>query len=183
MSSLLRDCYGVTKKVSYVSETLSGNTRKSYGVLHTDRFKKTISFVSFKDPAPKIQDFLYFILSDKTVRDMIKDYQKTERVLNYKISAHGQSATHININFYHYGIYSHRKNLMRWSSEDKIYDVHNLYVGDLVEMIVFFNENQSSPYLPYIERFDRKWLRSRTTFKYEKCEYEEGTTTYVSSII
>lgn len=182
MSSLLRDCYGVTKKVSYVSETLSGNTRKSYGVLHINRFKKSINFVSFKDPAPKVQDFLYFILSDKTIRDMIKDYQKTERVLDYKISAHGQSATHVNINFYHYGIYSHRKNLIRFSSQDKVYDVHNLYIGDLVEMIVFFNENQPS-HLPSIDNFDRKWLRSRTTFKYEKCSYEEGTSTYVSTII
>lgn len=182
MSSLLRNCYGVTKKVSYVSETLSGNIKKSHGVLHIDRFKKTISFVSFRDPAPKVQDFLYFILSDKTVRDLIRDYQKTERVLNYKISTRGQSATHVFINFYHYGIYSHRKNLISWSCNDKVYDIENLYVGDLVEMIVYFNECQPS-YLPSIENFDRKWLRSRTTFRYVKCEYEEGTTTYVSSII
>ncbi len=180
--SNLRDCYGVTKKVSFVSETMSGNIKKSYGVLHIDHFKKTINFVTFRNPAPKIQDFLYFILSDKTVRGMIRDYQKTKRVLDYKVSAHGCSATHININFYHYGIYSHRKNLMRWSSEDKLYDVHNLYVGDLVEAVVYFCESNLS-YLPSIENFDRKWLRSKTTFKYEKCSYEEGTTTYVSSII
>ena len=180
--SLLRDCYEVIKKVSYVSETLSGNIKQSYGVLRIDKIRKSVNFVSFRDPAPKVQDFLYFILSDKTIRDMIRDYQKTERVLNYKISARGQSATHIFINFYHYGIYSHRKKLISWSSQSKVYDIHNLYIGDLVEMVVFFNESQPS-YLPSIENFSRKWLRSRTTFKYVKCEYEEGTTNYVSSII
>ena len=69
---MLRDCYEVIKKVSYVSETLSGNVKKSYGVLRIDKTRKSINFVSFKDPAPKIQDFLYFILSDKTVRDLIQ---------------------------------------------------------------------------------------------------------------
>lgn len=183
MKTYLRNSYGVDKKVSYISETFNGERKKGYGILSVGYQDKIVTFESFKGPDPEIQDLLFFLFSDKDIRKLIREYQKKGRKEDYKIDIRSSSATKIFINFYRRGIYMYRKHLFDFTCNLKINKIDHIYIGDLVEAMVEFDRQQNSCWLPYIERFDRKWLRSRTSFKYEKCEYVPYIKTGATRII
>ena len=183
MKSYLRCSYGVDKKVSYTSETFNGERKKGYGILSVGYQDKIVTFESFKGPDPEIQDLLFFLFSDKDVRKLIREYQKKGRKEDYKIDVWSASATKVYINFYRRGIFTYRKPLFTFTCNQKINSIDHIYIGDLVEAMVCFNRQENSCWLPYIEYFDRKWLRSRTSFKYEKCKYEGYTKTGATRII
>lgn len=183
MSTNLRNSYGVDKKLSYISETFNGERKKGYGILSVGYAEKTVTFESFKGPDPDIQDLLFFLFSDKDVRKIIREYQKKGRKEDYKIDIWSSSATKVYINFYRRGIFTYRKPLFTFTCNQKTNKIDRIYIGDLVEAVVHFDRQQDSCWFPYIERFDRKWLRSRTTFKYEKCEYEPYVKTGATRII
>ena len=183
MKSYLRSSYGVDKKVSYISETFSGERKKGYGILSIGYQAKTVTFESFKGPDPEIQDLLFFLFSDKDIRKLIREYQHRGRKEDYKIDVWSASATKVYINFYRRGIFTYRKHLFDFTCNLKINKIDRIYIGDLVEVMVEFDRQQNSCWLPYIDNFSRKWLRSRTTFRYEKCEYTPYIKTGATRII
>ena len=183
MKSYLRSSYGVDKKVSYISETFNGERKKGYGILSIGYQAKTVTFESFKGPDPEIQDLLFFLFSDKDIRKLIREYQHRGRKEDYKIDVWSASATKVYINFYRRGIFTYRKHLFDFTCNVKINKIDRIYIGDLVEAMVEFDRQQNSCWLPYIENFSRKWLRSRTTFRYEKCEYTPYIKTGATRII
>ena len=183
MKSYLRSSYGVDKKVSYISETFNGERKKGYGILSIGYQAKTVTFESFKGPDPEIQDLLFFLFSDKDIRKLIREYQHRGRKEDYKIDVWSASATKVYINFYRRGIFTYRKHLFDFTCNLKINKIDRIYIGDLVEAMVEFDRQQNSCWLPYIDNFSRKWLRSRTTFRYEKCEYTPYIKTGATRII
>ena len=183
MKSYLRSSYGVDKKVSYISETFNGERKKGYGILSIGYQAKTVTFESFKGPDPEIQDLLFFLFSDKDIRKLIREYQHRGRKEDYKIDVWSASATKVYINFYRRGIFTYRNHLFDFTCNLKINKIDRIYIGDLVEAMVEFDRQQNSCWLPYIENFSRKWLRSRTTFRYEKCEYTPYIKTGATRII
>ena len=183
MKSYLRSSYGVDKKVSYISETFNGERKKGYGILSIGYQAKTVTFESFKGPDPEIQDLLFFLFSDKDIRKLIREYQHRGRKEDYKIDVWSASATKVYINFYRRGIFTYRKHLFDFTCNLKINKIDRIYIGDLVEAMVEFDRQQNSCWLPYIENFSRKWLRSHTTFRYEKCEYTPYIKTGATRII
>ena len=184
----------VDKKVSYKSipSNIDGNEKKrvGYGILSIDHGRLTVEFTHLKGVDPTVDDLLVFIFSDKDVRKMIRYYQNTDRTLQYKIDLKDSDdsiATKVFINFYKKGIFYNRKFLFKWSDNKKIHRLEPIYIGDLVEAMVCFRHAKNIPvwWVPcyQLKTFDRKWLRSQTSFRYEKCECEEDAYDYVSTII
>ena len=184
----------VDKKLSYrsIPSNIDGNTKErvGYGILSINHIALTVEFTHFKGVDPTIEDLLYFIFSDKDVRKMIRCYQDTERNTEYMIDlkdAEDSIATKVFINFYKKGIFHSRKFLFKWSDNKKIHRLEPIYIGDLVEAVAYFARSTSFPvwWVPCneLESFDRKYLRSKTSFKYVPCKMETKSSTSVSYII
>lgn len=157
----------IEKFVTYTSERL-GKVKKGYGILSVDYREETISFEVYKGPEPKIRDLLYFLISDIDVQILIIFYRKQKPFLMepaYKITTGGgERLIHIYMN----KSSTDRQLLVSFSKiTNKVSYIGEIYIGDLLKMVEFFNENQPSCY-PKIENFDCNYLQSKTSFKYEK---------------
>lgn len=157
----------IEKFVEYESERL-GKVKKGYGILTVDYRRETISFEVYKGPEPKVQDLINFIFSDIDVQILTIVYRKQKLFLMepaYKITTGGgERLIHIYMN----KSSTDRYLLLSFSKiTNKVSYINELYVGDLLKMVEFFNENQPS-YYPKMENFDCEYLRSKTSFRYEK---------------
>lgn len=158
----------VEKVLYYTSENFLGETKKGYGILSVDHQRKTISFEKCRNPEPKVEDFLCFLFSDKDVQKLIHFYQEQQPFLMeppYKITTGGgERLIHIFIS----RPTTDRQLLLSFSKiTNKVSYIGEIYIGDLLKMVEFFNENQSS-YHPKIKNFDHDYLQSKTSFRYEK---------------
>lgn len=157
----------IEKFVEYTSERL-GKVKKGYGILTVDYRRETISFEVYRGPEPKVQDLINFLVSDIDVQKLIVVYRKQKPYLMepaYNITTGGgERLIHIYMN----KSSTDRQLLLSFSKiTNKVSYINELYVGDLLKMVEFFNENQPSCY-PKIENFDCNYLQSNTSFKYEK---------------
>ena len=157
----------IEKFVEYTSERL-GKVKKGYGIITADYQREIISFELYRGPEPKIRDLLYFLFYDKDVQKLIEYYREQKPFLMepaYKITTGGgERLIHIYMN----KSSTDRQLLVSFSKiTNKVSYIDEIYIGDLLKMIEFFNENQPS-YYPKIENFDCNYLQSNTSFKYEK---------------
>ncbi len=155
--------------VSYTSENFLGKIKKGYGILSVDYHRKTIGFEIYRNPEPKTQDFLCFLFSDKDVQKLIHLYRSEQPFCmepNYKITTGGgERLIHIYMN----RSATDRELLLSFSKiTNKVSYIGEIYIGDLLKMVEFFNENQPSSYYPKMENFDCKYLQSKTSFRYEE---------------
>lgn len=158
----------IEKLVSYTTENFLGKNKKGYGILSVDYQRETISFEIYRNPEPKVEDLINFMFSDIDVQILIVVYQKQKPYLMepaYKITTGGgERLIHIYMN----KSSTDRYLLLSFSKiTNKVSYINELYVGDLLKMVEFFNENQPS-YYPKMENFDCEYLRSKTSFRYEK---------------
>lgn len=158
----------IEKLVSYSTENFLGKIKKGYGILSVDYRRENISFEVYRGPEPKAQDLINFLLSDIDVQVLIIVYRKQKPFLMepaYKITTGGgERLIHIYMN----KSSTDRYLLLSFSKiTNKVSYINELYVGDLLKMVEFFNENQPS-YYPKMENFDCEYLRSKTSFRYEK---------------
>ena len=158
----------IEKLVSYSTENFLGKIKKGYGILSVDYRRETISFEVYRGPEPKAQDLINFLLSDIDVQILLICYRKQKPYLMepaYKITTGGgERLIHIYMN----KSSTDRYLLLSFSKiTNKVSYINELYVGDLLKMVEFFNENQPS-YYPKMENFDCEYLRSKTSFGYEK---------------
>ena len=137
------------KFVEYASERL-GKVKKGYGILTVDYRRETIAFEVYRGPEPKIQDLLYFLISDKDVRKLMESCREQPHMMepDYKITTGGgERLVHIYMN----KSSTDRELLVSFSKiTNKVSYIDEIYIGDLLKMVEFFNENQP------------------TSFKYEK---------------
>ena len=157
----------IEKFVEYTSERL-GKVKKGYGILTVDYRRETISFEVYRGPEPKVQDLINFLVSDIDVQILIVVYRKQKPYLMepaYNITTGGgERLIHIYMN----KSSTDRYLLLSFSKiTNNVSYINELYVGDLLKMVEFFNENQPS-YYPKMENFDCEYLRSKTSFRYEK---------------
>ena len=119
---------------------------------------------------PWYLDLLNFVLADKDVRRLIRNYQNSTRVERYAINvSSGMSGRQdIYINFYdEYGLQVRGKHLLHISCCDKLWGISKIYVGDLVEAM-----------------YAMRIATGKTTVKYVKPYLEpEWASTDVHSII
>ena len=158
----------IEKLVSYSTENFLGKIKKGYGILSVDYRRENISFEVYRGPEPKAQDLINFLLSDINVQILLICYRKQKPFLMepaYKITTGGgERLIHIYMN----KSSTDRYLLLSFSKiTNKVSYINELYVGDLLKMVEFFNENQPS-YYPKMENFDCEYLRSKTSFRYEK---------------
>lgn len=172
----------IEKFVEYTSERL-GKVKKGYGILTVDYRRETIAFEVYRGPEPKVRDLLYFLVSDNDVQKLMHLYRSEQPFCMetaYSITTGGgERLIHIYMN----RSATDRELLLSFSKiTNKVSYIGEIYIGDLLKMVEFFNENQPSCY-PKMENFDCNYLRSKTTFRYEKCEYEPYTKTDVTRTI
>ena len=158
----------IEKLVSYSTENFLGKIKKGYGILSVDYRRENISFEVYRGPETKAQDLINFLLSDIDVQILLICYRKQKPFLMepaYKITTGGgERLIHIYMN----KSSTDRYLLLSFSKiTNKVSYINELYVGDLLKMVEFFNENQPS-YYPKMENFDCEYLRSKTSFRYEK---------------
>lgn len=158
----------IEKLVSYTTENFLGKNKKGYGILSVDYQRETISFEIYRNPEPKMEDLLNFLFSDIDVQILIIIYRKQKSFLMepaYKITTGGgERLIHICMN----KSSTDRQLLLSFSKiTNKVSYIGEIYIGDLLKMVEFFNENQPS-YYPKMENFNCEYLRSKTSFKYEK---------------
>lgn len=125
------------------------DTRKSKCALVIDEKRMTIDICHLSGSAPSAFSVILFLLQDKDVRKMIRLYQqRKKRKLPYKIRAtKGMSgAENFYINFYNdYGIYIEGKKLLHISCFGKLNEgFPEMYIGDFVELISFFEIHRES---------------------------------------
>ena len=133
--------------------------RRSKGVLRIWPESQTIEVEMFAGCDPYYLDMLNFVLADKDVRRLIRNYQKSSRIERYAINvATGMSGRQdVYINFYDkYGLQIRGKHLLHVSCYDKLWGIKKIYVGDLVEAIYAMNvqpgEKTTAKYIkPYLE--------------------------------
>lgn len=158
----------VEKVLYYTSENFLGETKKGYGILTVDYQRETIYFERYRGPEPKVEDLINFLVSDIDVQVMIIFYRKQKPFLMepaYKITTGGgERLIHIYMNKS-----STDRHLMLSFSKitNKVSYINELYIGDFLKVVEFFNENQPS-YYPKMENFDCEYFRSKTSFRYEK---------------
>ena len=172
-----------SKKVAYDGYLWGSNeTGKGTGILTVDTCAWTVEFKHLSGPNPSTDDLLIFILSDKTVRSIIKEYQKKGRVRDYAIRVkHHNGVNEVYINFYYNGVFTDGKYLLYSSCFGKTWELPRQYIGDFVEMVAELQENHQGIF--HVSSFDRKYLRSITTFRYEKTYHCFDTGVGVSRII
>ena len=156
----------IEKFVEYTSERL-GKVKKGYGILTVDYQRETISFEVYRGPEPKVQDLINFLVSDIDVQILIIFYRKQKPFLMepaYNVTTGGgERLIHIYMNKSSTG-----QLLLSFSKiTNKVSYIGEIYIGDLLKMVDFFNENQPS-YYPKMEKFDCNYLQSKTSFRYEK---------------
>lgn len=137
----------IEKFVEYTSERL-GKVKKGYGILTVDYRRETIAFEVYRGPDPKVEDLLNFLFSDTDVQVLIIIYRKQKPFLMepaYKITTGGgERLIHIYMN----KSSTDRELLISFSKiTNKLSYFGELYIGDFLKMVEFFNENQSS-YFP-----------------------------------
>lgn len=116
--------------------------RRSKGVLRIWPEEKSIEVKILSGCDPLYKDLLSFVLSDRDVRRLIRNYQNSTRVERYAINvSSGMSGRQdIYINFYdEYGLQVRGKHLLHISCCDKLWGIKKIYVGDLVEAIYAMN--------------------------------------------
>ena len=144
--------------------------RRSKGVLRIWPESKTVEVKMLSGCDPWYKDLLNFVLADKDVRRLIRNYQNSSRIERYAINiSSGMSGRQdVYINFYdEYGLQIRGKHLLHISCCDKLWGISKIYVGDLVEAM-----------------YAMKIQPGKTTAKYVKPYLEpEWASTDVHSII
>lgn len=160
----------------------SNDISKGTGILTVDTCAWTVEFKHLTGPNPSTEDLLAFVLSDKTVRAVIKEYQKKGRVKDYAIRIKQHNGINeVYINFYYNAVFTNGKYLLYSSCFKKTWELPRQYIGDFVEMVVKLQEEY--PDVFHTKSFDRKYLRSKSTFRYEKTYHNYDIERGVSHII
>ena len=172
-----------SKKVAYDGYIWGSNeTKKGTGILTVDTCAWTVEFKHLTGPNPSTDDLLTFVLSDKTVRAVIKEYQKKGRVKDYaiRIKQH-KGINEVYINFYYNAVFTNGKYLLYSSCFKQTLEFLRQYIGDFVEMVVKLQEED--PDVFHTNSFVRKHLRSKSTFMCEKTYNNYDIERGVSNII
>lgn len=130
--------------------------RRSKGVLRIWPEEKSIEVKILSGCDPLYKDLLSFVLSDRDVRRLIRNYQNSERVEKYAINVtSGMSGRQdVYINFYdEYGLQVRGKHLLHISCCDKLWGIPKIYVGDLVEAMYAMNIKSGKTTAKYVKPY------------------------------
>lgn len=130
--------------------------RRSKGVLRIWPEEKTIEVKMLSGCDPWYKDLLNFVLADKDVRRLIRNYQNSTRVERYAINvSSGMSGRQdIYINFYdEYGLQVRGKHLLHISCCDKLWGIPKIYVGDFVEAMYAMNIKLGKTTAKYVKPY------------------------------
>lgn len=130
--------------------------RRSKGVLRIWPEEKTIEVKMLSGCDPWYKDLLSFVLSDRDVRRLIRNYQNSERVEKYAINVtSGMSGRQdVYINFYdEYGLQVRGKHLLHISCCDKLWGIPKIYVGDFVEAMYTMNVQPGKTTAKYVKPY------------------------------
>lgn len=180
--------YGTESKIIKPFKWKDPYNRIGSGILVLDTGERTIDIRIISDLAPYAEDIIYFLLSDRHVRNMIRNYQSGSRIDFYKMNkTKGMSGRRdYYINFYEtfeneaeqYGLQTRGKALLHISCAGKInYGWREMYIGDFVELVVYMQQNKE------IRIMSQKKLRKSCHCWYEKGRFISDATREVSHII
>lgn len=131
----------IIKGFEYWSDSIWTGKGKGVAALILDDESKTIDISQVSGKTPEAFDVIAFILSDRDVRRMIKEYQQSERCHLFAINrTSGMSGREdFYINFYdEYGIQFKGKKLLHVSGSGKLNEGwKEMYVGDFVELVAY----------------------------------------------
>lgn len=130
--------------------------RRSKGVLRIWPEEKTIEVKMVSGCDPWYKDLLNFVLADKDVRRLIRNYQNSSRIERYAINiSSGMSGRQdVYINFYdEYGLQIRGKHLLHVSCYDKLWGIPKIYVGDLVEAMYAMNIKSGKTTAKYVKPY------------------------------
>jgi hypothetical protein len=130
--------------------------RRSKGVLRIWPEEKTIEVKMLSGCDPWYKDLLNFVLADKDVRRLIRNYQNSSRIERYAINiSSGMSGRQdVYINFYdEYGLQIRGKHLLHISCCDKLWGIPKIYVGDLVEAMYTMNVQPGKTTAKYVKPY------------------------------
>lgn len=186
------DRYGIESKIIKPFKWKDPDNRIGSGILIIDTGEKTIDVSIVSELAPYATDIIYFLLSDRHVRKMIRDYQKGFRKKFYKMNKTvGMSGRKdYYINFYQvfepeelpederYGIQIRGKRLLHISCAGKInYGGIKMYIGDFVELVAYMQQNGE------LENMNKKDLKQKCNCWHEVGYFADDVTRKVSQII
>ena len=112
--------------------------RRTLCVLRVFKDEMSLEVETLKGCDPNVADLINFVLSDKDVKLLIRQYQQSKRVVPFAINGTtGMSGrVDIYINFYDkYGLQTSGKHLMHVSCYGKVERIKKIYIGDFVEMV------------------------------------------------
>lgn len=163
--------------------------KKGKAVLIIEPFRDMIDVVMMSDAAPMAIDIILFLLADKDVRLLIKQYQQGTRTRPYKIreSTGVSGRSDLYINFYNdLGIQTSGKKLMHISCMGKInLGWERMYAGDFAELVAYISKKAEYAELVELIAAGPKILRQKSLCRYCKGYFDEdnSASTDVSKII
>lgn len=184
--------YGTENKIIKPFRWKDPYNRIGSGILVLDTGEKTIDIRIVSDLAPYATDIIYFLLSDRHVRKMIREYQSSSRIDLYKINKTvGMSGRRdYYINFYQgfevggfpegkiYGVQTSGKKLLHVSCAEKInFGWRKMYIGDFVELVVYMQRNEE------LGNISKKELKEKCNCWHEVGYFADDATSDVSHII
>lgn len=113
-------------------------SRRTLCVLRVFPNDKALEVEVLKGCDPNVGDLINFVLSDKDVRLLIRQYQQSKRVIPFAINGTTGMSGRVDvfINFYdRYGLQTSGKHLLHVSCYGKVERIKKIYIGDFVEMI------------------------------------------------
>ena len=158
----------IIKMVAFDTESDWTNSTKGKGLIKIDKEHQTLSFETISGALPYWGDVYLFLLSDKDIRKMVLEYQRTKRHERYEIrqavGMSGKEDWYINF-FDEEGIQLRGRHLLHISCFGKVNKVPNMYIGDFVEMI----------YKMGVEIFPRQKMRRISSLRYVQYYRETGS--------
>lgn len=157
-------------------DTEAYTERRTQGVLRIFPETMQIEIVINKGCLPFAEDIFAFLLKDKDVRVLIRLYQlKGWRVrqytMSYNFNLHGSEDFYINF-VDDTELIIDRKHLLHISNYGKIKGIKKMYIGDFVELIAKYKEEN-----------EFNIARAITSCKYEKPHFVEKSDIRISHLI
>lgn len=113
-------------------------SRRTMCVLRIFPDDKAFEVEVLKGCDPNVADLINFVLSDKDVRLLIRQYQQSKRVVPFAINGTTGMSGRVDvfIDFYDkYGMQVKGKHLLHVSCYGKVHELKKMYIGDFAEMV------------------------------------------------
>lgn len=121
--------------------------RRGKAVLLIDKYIKGIDVLHISGTAPYAENIIMFLLSDKDVRSMIKDFQSVHRErcekFSLRCSQRSSGCEDIYLNYYtDFGLQTDGCKVLHISSYGKLNEGWDCtYIGDFVELVAYLKGN------------------------------------------